>query len=320
MMCDRRQNAETHGERKRNVQATFDEWVGEQGAEGLVVHSELPMVWKIKPRHNIDAVIVGYTVADNGIRDIMLAVRREDGLFQAFGVFSNGFSDEQRQALVKELDAIKTESQFIQTDSCGIAFQMVRPERVVEVSVNELMSESNAGKVKTNPLLAFGKTGWCSQGLVNGVSALGMSFERFRDDKTPEPVNVRISQLTDLCPFAKGKELSLANLPQSTLLRRQVFRKLQKDKVMLQKFLIWKTNKEESGLFPAFVFHYTDYSSGRKDFLKRDIRVSNDQDQITELYENAIAENIKKGWEEVNRGMEEEKSLANKVQTCRRAI
>lgn len=282
-----------------DVQAIYDEWVTEQGAEGLVVHSELPMVWKIKPRHSLDAVVIGYTSGDNGIRDLIMAVRREDGLFQSFGVTSNGLSDEQRAELAARLGAIKVESNFIQTDSRGIAFQMIRPELVLEVSVNELVSESNAGKPKTNPLLKFEENSWRAQGMVNGVSAQGMSIERFREDKTPEPANIRIAQLTDLCPFAEGGCASMANLPKSTLLKRQVFRKVQKDKVMLQKFLLWKTNKESCGAYPAYVFHYTDYSSGRKDFLKRDIRVSDDEAQINAIYDAFLAENVKKGWEEV---------------------
>ena len=281
------------------VQAIYDEWVGEQGAEGLVIHSELPMVWKVKPRHSIDAVVIGYTTGDAGIRDLIVAVRREDGLYQSFGVTSNGLSEEQRGSLLTKFEGMKVESNFIQTDSRGIAFQMIRPELVLEVSVNELISESNAGKVKTNPLLDFGEAGWQSKGMVNGVSALGMSIERFREDKTPETANIRLSQLTDLCPFSEGQGVSLENLPKSELLKRQVFRKTQKDKVMLQKFVLWKTNKESSGFYPAYVFHYTDYSSGRKDFLKRDIRVSNDEAQITAIYDAFLAENVKKGWDEV---------------------
>ena len=70
------------------------------------------------------------------------------------------------------------------------------------------------------------------------------------------------------------------------------------DKVMLQKFLIWKTNKEQSGKFPAYVFYYTDYSSGRKEFLKRDLRVSGSEQQIRAIMDEFISANIKKGWQE----------------------
>ena len=68
---------------------------------------------------------------------------------------------------------------------------------------------------------------------------------------------------------------------------------------MAQKFLVWKTNKEQTGRFPAYVLHHTDYSASRKDALKRDIRVSDSLEQINALLDQFIAENIKKGWEEV---------------------
>ena len=68
---------------------------------------------------------------------------------------------------------------------------------------------------------------------------------------------------------------------------------------MLHKFLLWKTNKESTGRFPAYVVFHTDFSSGRKELIKRDLAYSNDEGQIREILQAQIAENVKKGWEEV---------------------
>ena len=68
---------------------------------------------------------------------------------------------------------------------------------------------------------------------------------------------------------------------------------------MLQKFVAWKTNKESDPRYPAYVFHYTDYSSGRKDPLKKDIRVAPTEAQIVAIFDAFLAENVKKGWNEV---------------------
>jgi hypothetical protein len=78
------------------------------------------------------------------------------------------------------------------------------------------------------------------------------------------------------------------------LLERRVFKKVSKDKVMLHKFLIWKTNKEQTGRYPAYVFYHTDYSSGRKEMIKRDMAFSNSEEQIREIMSTEIADNIKK--------------------------
>ena len=279
------------------VEKIFNEWVMEGGAEGIVVHSELPFIWKVKPRHTLDAALIGFTTGDQGIRDLMFAVRREDGMFQPFGVASNGLSDGDRQSLLPELQKSAVDSTYIQTDSRGIAYQMVKPERVCELSVSELVSENSHGKIKWNPLLVLKEDGWICEGQTPGVSALGMTVVRGRDDKTPEPTAIRVSQLSDICPFAEAKETGKGS--PSELLARRVFKKVSGAKSMVQKFVIWKTNKEETGIYPAYVFHYTDYSASRKEALKRDLRVSSSEEQIRKIMDDFIAENIKKGWEEV---------------------
>lgn len=95
------------------------------------------------------------------------------------------------------------------------------------------------------------------------------------------------------------KEGAGAKLEGSTLLERRVYKKVSGAKVMLHKFFIWKTNKEQSGRYPAYVFYHTDFSSGRKDLIKRDMAYSSDEKQIREIFAAEIAANVKKGWEEV---------------------
>ena len=288
-------NASNHDE----VQEIYDEWVVGEGAEGLVVHSESSMVWKVKPRHTIDAAVIGYTTADRGIRDLMFAVRREDGLFQMFALGSTGMTDEQRADIAQRLSQKHVESQYVLSDSRGIAYQMVKPELVFEISVLEFVARGNDDKIRMNPLLQYNdELGWLMEGVTPGVAVLGITLERERTDKQPTETNVRISQITDLCPFEETPNSQTSNL-QSRLLERHVYKKVSGEKVMLHKFLIWKTNKEQSGRYPAYVFFHTDYSSGRKDIIKRDMAYSSDEQQIREIFAAEIADNIKKGWEQV---------------------
>ena len=88
----------------------------------------------------------------------------------------------------------------------------------------------------------------------------------------------------------------MTNLPKNEVLSRRVFTKGEGEKLMVQKFIVWKTNKEKNPLFPAYVLHYTDFSVSRKEQLKRDIRVSSSKEQIMQLLDSFISENIKKGW------------------------
>ena len=68
---------------------------------------------------------------------------------------------------------------------------------------------------------------------------------------------------------------------------------------MVRKFVIWKTNKEATGEYPAYVYHYTDFSPSRREMLKKEIKVSNSKKQIEEIFAAELAENVKKGWNKV---------------------
>ena len=281
-----------------DVVAIYDEWVEGDGAEGIVVHADNNFIFKVKPRHSIDMAVVGYTLGSQGIRDLMLAVRREDGKFQIIAEGSGGLSDADRVALAERLQGMDVESEYVLTDSRGIAYQMVRPEIVWEVSVIDFIARGNDDKVKINPLVSFENGQWLNHGMTPGVSAYGLSLIREREDKTPSESNIRISQITDLCPFEEPQGIK-GEMALSTVLDRRVYRKLSGDKVMIHKFLIWKTNKETTGRFPAYIFYHTDYSSGRKDILKRDMAYAPDEASIRSIFEAEILDNIKKGWEAV---------------------
>lgn len=277
----------------------YDKWINAEGAEGIVVHTEGRVVWKIKPRHSLDAAVIGYTTSERGISSLMFAMIREDGLFQEFVEGSTGMTDEQRADVAERLSKAHVESQYVMSDNRGIAYQMVRPELVFEITTVELIAKSNDDRIKMNPLLKYDEEkGWLMEGMTPGVSAINIVVVQERADKKPNKTDVRVSQLSDLTPFEEpeGDKLKLEH---STLLDRKVYKKASGAKTMLHKFLLWKTNKEQSGRFPAFVIYHTDFSNGRKDMIKRDMLFTNDEQQAKDLFETEIAANIKKGWEEV---------------------
>lgn len=281
------------------VKKIYEEWVESEGAEGIVVHTHGNVVWKIKPRHTLDAVAIGYTTTERGIRSMMFAVVREDGLFQEFVEGSTGMTEEQRLDVANRLADLHVESQYVMSDSRGVAYQMVKPELVFEISTVELIAKGNDDRVRMNPLLKYdSEKGWLSEGMTPGVSAINIVVIQERPDKRPNSTDVRVSQLSDLTPFEEI-EKSMQTLPESTLIERKVFKKVSGAKTMLHKFLLWKTNKEQSGRFPAYIIYHTDFSNGRKDMIKRDMLYTNDENQARELLEAEIADNIKKGWEEV---------------------
>lgn len=286
------------------VAAIYDEWVVGEGAEGLVVHCELPFVYKIKQRHSIDAVIMGYTLGEGihagMIRDIMVGVVDPEGRLQQFATLGTGFTEQQRTDLYDTLSQMHVGSEYVETDSRNVAYRMVRPEIVAQISVVDLVAENSKGEPKMNMLVDYSEgAGYTVVAQVPGVAAHSPVFECLRPDKSCNPTDVRLSQLTDLCPFSEVRPVILTGLPESELLARRVFTKGADAKLMIQKYTVWKTNKEQTGVFPSYVFHYTDYSVGRKEPLKRDIRVSNSREQIFAIMDRFMADNVKKGWKEV---------------------
>lgn len=286
------------------VEAIFNEWVVDRGAEGLVVHCELPFIYKIKQRHSVDAVIMGYTIGEDDhagmVRDIMLGVMDPEGRLQEFATLGNGFSDEQRTDLLNRLSQMHVASEYVQTDSRNVAYRMVRPEIVAQISVVDLVAENSKGEPKMNMLLNYSDAdGYTVVAQTPGVAAHSAVFESLRPDKGCNITDIRLSQLTDLCPFSEVKAVALSGLPKSERLARRIFTKGADAKLMIQKYTVWKTNKEDVGPFPAYVFHFTDFSVGRKEPLKRDIRVSNSREQIFQIMDRFMAENVKKGWSEL---------------------
>jgi len=93
---------------------------------------------------------------------------------------------------------------------------------------------------------------------------------------------------------------SVSELKKSKLLHREVYVKESKGIKKVRKFVVWKTNKEESNEFPAFVSHYTDYSPDRKDPLKKEIKISENQKEIEMVLKSELEDNVKKGWGKVN--------------------
>ena len=56
--------------------------------------------------------------------------------------------------------------------------------------------------------------------------------------------------------------------------------------------------EEATGRHPAYVLLHVDYSSGRKDPLKRELRVSSSEEQLRAALAAELAENVKKCWDE----------------------
>ena len=181
-----------------------------------------------------------------------------------------------------------------------VAYHMVRPEWVIEVSVLDFITQSSRGAPINKMALNWNRADKRYQ-LIRRlplVSMISPHFVRRREDKSVNPHDLRLQQITARFEVAMAdRDARQLNLTRSQVLRREAYVKQLKGQTLVRKLVMWQTNKErEIEGFPAFVIHFTDYSPNRQTALERDIRVSNSREQIDELWQELIAENIAKGW------------------------
>ena len=68
---------------------------------------------------------------------------------------------------------------------------------------------------------------------------------------------------------------------------------------MVRKLLLWKTNKEESEEYPAYVVYLTDFSPNRQSPLERDIKIAGTEAAARKLFDALAEKNFVSGWEKV---------------------
>jgi ATP-dependent DNA ligase len=286
---------------RAGVRSIFNSWVDEEGAEGLVVRSELPLIYKVKPRYSIDAAVIGFSEGAaefrGQIRSLLLALMPEEGVYQIIGRVGGGFGDEQRKEFFERLMPMKMSSSYIETDSNHVAFHMIKPGLVVEVNINDVLFETSSGPI-FNPLLQIIDGSYKRRSSVQGISVVFPVFERVREDKGANAQDVRWSQVNEINYVPMEEKGPEKELQRSELITRDVYKKEQGAKLMVQKYLVWRTNKGTQG-FPEYVLSYTNFSSDRKDPLSSDVRISGDRDQIMGIYAGLLEKNIKKGWVQV---------------------
>ena len=285
----------------------FSEWVDGEDAEGVVVRSDSAGVFKIKPRHTLDLAVVGFTegIDDRAglLHSLLLAVIRSDDSFQIVSRVGGGFSDEQRVELLKLLNPQVVESEYAEVNSDRVAYQMIEPELVIEISCLDIISRTSHGSTIDRMIIEWDEDKKQWQGLrrLPLCSIISPQFLRIRDDKTANADDVKMSQLSDITEIPELQRVADdLILPTSKVIERIVATKILKEVTMVRKLLLWKTNKEKASRdHPAYVLHLTNYSPNRKDPLQHEIRVSSSKKQIKMLMEKWKKKYFVGGWEVV---------------------
>ncbi len=289
---------------EKKIFRQYAKWVDKEGAEGVVVRSDSAGIFKIKPRHTLDLAVVGFSegIDDRAgmLHSMLLAVIRSDGSFQIVSRVGGGFSDEQRIEILKQLKPLVAESEYAEVNSDRVAYQMLTPGLVVEISCLDIISRTSHGSTIDRMIIEWNEEQKRWEGIrrLPLCSLISPQFLRIREDKSANPDDVKMSQLSDITEIPELERVADdLILPVSTVMERIVATKTLKQASMVRKLLLWKTNKEEAARdFPAYVLHLTNYSPNRKEPLQHEIRVSSSEKQIRKLLEDWKKKYIVGGW------------------------
>jgi len=291
-------------DKAETIEDKFTEWVIAEGAEGVVVRHDRLGYYKIKLRHNLDAAVIGFSEGTDNrkgmVHDLLVAVMRTDGTYHELARVGGGFREEDRKEIFKDLRKRVVPSEYVAVNNDYVAYEMIGPGPVIEMSFLDLIPESSKGDPVKRMVLDFDGKQYAALSRMPLVSVISPQFVRIREDKEANVEDVNIRQVTDLVRVPDADEPARAGeLKKSKLLDRQVYKKTMRGADMVRKLLLWRTNKEETGDFPGFVVYGTDFSPNRQTPLERDIKIASSEKAARELFTDMAKKYFVGGWEKV---------------------
>ena len=282
---------------RKDIQSEFETRVNNEDQEGLIVRGYNGPIFKIKPKLTFDFVVLGYSLgySDNFnlLKELLFGVLIDKDEFLIIGKVSGGFTIDQRTSLLEDLKKIKVESNLIEPSGSKTPFTFIKPEKVIEIESIDIINNTSDQIIKKS-LVKFDKNKYLKINNIPSVSLISPIFKGLRDDKKVQVDQVGISQITRIIEL-ENATLETSEKSNSKVLKKEIYYKVTKGVKMVKKYFIWETNTTSIS-YPKYVFYKIDYSPTRGDKLQRDIKVSNNEDQIITLFSEQIEKDIKKGW------------------------
>lgn len=282
----------------------YQDWVRSGKFEGIVVRSEVGQIYKVKPIVTLTAVVVAYSETNQGgvdvMRELSVALMRDDGTLHLVGTVGGGFTDQDRTDWRYRLEEMQVEADFRMANREGTLVRFIKPEIVIELNAGDLMHHNLTDEEIRQQVVRYTPgRGYENLGLMPLVSLIHPRFVRERDDLRVDQESIGLDQVWQHVPFA-GRHATPhpTELRPSEVVRREVYTKVTKGKTAVRKAVVIATHKADlDAKWPAFVAHFTDFSASRKDPLRTELRVAPTREEIDAAVEAWLAANIKKGWE-----------------------
>lgn len=264
------------------------------GKEGIVVHTQQGRTYKAKPVIELDVCVLGYSLKEDGtgMRSLLVGLKTDDAWVVLASV-GGGYSAEDRMAWMEKLAPMEVDCGYVMVAKNGLAYKWIKPELVVQIKCIEAITEDATGEI-FKETMSFNDGTYEFEGKISAVSLLSPVFMGVRDDKTPGADDTGLSQISSRIEIKATKNNATNATPE--ILARKVYTKTSKKGIAIRKFTAVQTNAGED--FAQFYVYYTDFSMGRKDPLKADIHTVPSKEKIMQVFEQVMADNVKKGWVE----------------------
>ena len=212
---------ETHTGDRTKALELFDVYVNEQGAEGIVLRSDNAGVFKIKPRHSIDLAVLGYSegVDDRAgmLHSMLIGIARDNHHAHIVGRVGGGFSDDDRVALLEQLRKLDVESDYAEVNSDRVAYRMIKPGLVAEISCLDVISTTSHGSPIDRMVVEWSQDNNAWKGIrrLPLCSIISPQFVQLREDKIFSEADTGADQLSDIVniPTSEHGKIDALNLP-----------------------------------------------------------------------------------------------------------
>lgn len=275
-------------------------------SEGLVVRRlSRPGMVKIKPHLTFDTLVMGYVLGDvdedghgePGVASILCGLVYPGApagqlAVQVFARVGSGMDDEQRRALLVQLQPDTVAAPLAMTDSDGRPIVFVKPRHVLEIEGDDIVGDVRNDKENVTQFLSWDGQAWTYYRQAQCPRVSFPIFGKLRSDKTPDESGASLKQVVSEPVLPPLKPADPAQAP--VVLRREVYRKDGKsgDAAVRKLVVIEKFDPEA---FPFVVF-WTDYSSKRKEPLKVTTQFAITRERADALATRLVEEGVTKGF------------------------
>lgn len=286
----------------KNKIKEFAQKIFKENKEGVIIRNDSNII-KIKKEETLDALILGFSLeADQKtLRSLSFGILKNSNQILYIGSSGNIDTSINKKELMGVLQKNIIPCDYIQTASNGAAYQFVKPTVVVRVKFFDFQIEKSDENSIKKPLFLYENNALQCVGKNQSLSLIASVIEEIRSDKQATVEQCGLSQITRLSGLTEeyfNINLDLNGLAKSEIQQLKTFVKESKKGRAIRKFMLWKTNKQETGVYPNYIFYYLDYSEGRKDTMKRDLKPFHEETIAMKFFNTSIEENVKKGWEE----------------------